>query len=96
MWMVANIAKEFGVLPTTAARDLESDPRQLSKTCVLLLRYSEAKRALDSAKKPDDLKPWEKVGLMLDVKRNAKALGQERRARGEELRARPKAKRGAR
>jgi len=47
--MVAVVAKEFGVLPTQAARDLDRDPDRLSFDCVGLLRYAEAKRAYDLA-----------------------------------------------
>lgn len=79
--MVASIAKEFGVLPSAVARDLDADPRQISKACLLLLRYAEAKSAFDSAKNEDALKAWRGVKAMEEVRRNTKVLSIERRAR---------------
>lgn len=46
-WTVAAIAEAFHVLPSVAARDLETDPLQLSIACLKLLRYRDCKADYD-------------------------------------------------
>lgn len=63
--MVARIAERFHVLPSAVARDLEEDPDQLSARCLTLLDYATVKRAEESSRDQDDLKPWK--GPMLEL-----------------------------
>lgn len=76
--MIAVIADQFHVTPFQAARDLDDDPERLSIICTQMLRYAEAKRAFDSAKKADDLKPWRDSLAMREVERNTFTLHHER------------------
>ncbi len=85
--MVAAIAREFRVLPSEVARDLDEDPRQLSISCFYVLRYAEAKRALDTAKDPKSLEPWKGSKMMSEVKVNTRTLATERRERALRQRA---------
>ncbi len=39
LWQIAQVAKEYHVLPAVAARDLDEDPEQLSLVCLSLLNY---------------------------------------------------------
>ena len=45
------MAKEFGVLPSQAARDLDADPMRLSLSCLELLEYARAKGVHDTKNK---------------------------------------------
>jgi hypothetical protein len=93
LWTVAIISREFGVLPSVAARDLDSDPRRLSIACIYLLQYAEAKGAFDAAKDDKALEPWKGNKMMNEVRRNSRDLGLERRDRNAAARH---AKRGKR
>jgi len=81
MWTVAVIADQFHVLPTIVARDLETDPEQLSKECQRLLSYAQAKRAFDAAEDSKDLEFWKGSKLMNAVEINTFALHKERIAK---------------
>jgi hypothetical protein len=67
--MCAVIAREFGVLPSAVARDLDDDPEQLSAVCLSMLRYAEAHAAYRRANK-DELKGWSGNAVMAMVERN--------------------------
>ena len=45
---MATVAREFQVLPSVVARDLDSDPEMLSLECLSLLQYASAKALWDS------------------------------------------------
>lgn len=77
IWTIAIVAKEFGVLPSVVARDLDNDAEQLSLLCIEALRYSEAKRAFDSAEDEESLKSWKGSAVMAAVDRNAFDLRKE-------------------
>jgi hypothetical protein len=79
--MVAVVAKEFGLLPSLVARDLDEDPEHYSLLCLEALRYSEAKKAFETAKDEESLKPWKGTFVMSQVNRNAFDLHKERVAR---------------
>lgn len=64
LWMIALIAEAFHVLPSIVARDIETDPNQLSAKCLHFLRYRDAYQAFKAAKKQDDLKSWEGSKMM--------------------------------
>lgn len=66
LWTVAVIAKEFHVLPSVVARDLDEDPERLSLVCLQLLRYAEAKDAWDSNNK-DRIKAFSGSDMMKRV-----------------------------
>lgn len=53
---------------------MDNDPNGLDLSCLKLLRYAEAKKALDNADTKDSLKAWEKSKVMEEVKRNTMAL----------------------
>jgi hypothetical protein len=53
LFLVAQIAKEFGQLPSVVARDLDNDPEQLSVICRELLAYSDAKSVFDRSNKQE-------------------------------------------
>lgn len=79
MWLAARIAKEFGVLPSVAARDLDDDPERLSLTAMSLLAYSQAKSAYDAADGDSKkLEPWKDSNTMRRVKDNTFAAMKER------------------
>lgn len=67
---VARVAKEFGVLPSVVARDLDNDPEQLSLNVIPLLRYEEAFRAFERGDKAE-LKRWAGSPVMKAVEENA-------------------------
>jgi hypothetical protein len=50
LWVVACVAKEFGISPVRAARDLDEDTEQTVLGCLALLGYANAKRAYDAVK----------------------------------------------
>jgi len=82
--MIAVVAKEFGVLPTQAARDLDRDPDRLSFECIGLLRYAEAKHEYDRASiEGRDAEYMTKFRrafpLVADVEANEFAILQEKR-----------------
>lgn len=83
------VAESWGVSPLQAARELDDDPEQLALVCIPLLRYAEAKRALDGAKTEDDaaLKAWKGSPLMEAVKQNTVGLHKERKRRAAAERA---------
>jgi hypothetical protein len=81
LWTVAVIAKEFGVLPSVVARDLDRDAELMSLVCLDFLRYSEAKAAFDGAEDDNALKPWRGSEMMALVKEHTFEI------RGERLRA---------
>jgi len=74
------VAETFHVLPTVVARDLDSDPEQMSLLCVSLLRYAEAKRAEETAKSEEELASWKGSEVMEKVLRNKYELHKERTA----------------
>lgn len=76
LWTIALVAKEFGVLPTRVARDLDDDPEQLSLLSIGLLRYAECKAAFDDGGKISR-KPWEGSKTWEAVEANAFALAEE-------------------
>jgi hypothetical protein len=82
LWTVAVIAKEFGVLPSVVARDLDSDAELMALVCLDFLRYSEAKSVFDNAESDEALKPWRGSEMMAMVKEHTFDI------RGERLRAR--------
>jgi hypothetical protein len=84
LWLVANVAEAFHVLPTEVARDLAEDPEQLSLLCLSFLRYAEAKHAEQRAKSDDDLAAWQGSRVMDFVLENRVALHKERIAAREE------------
>lgn len=96
LWTIAVAAEAWHVTPQQIARELDRDPEQLALVCIPLLRYAEAKRALDGAKNDKDpmLKAWEGSPLMESVKRNWAALATERKRRAAAARGATKGKRG--
>jgi hypothetical protein len=53
------MAKEFGISPVQAARELDEDPEQTSLQALVLLNYAEAKRAYDAVSgNPKKLRGW--------------------------------------
>lgn len=77
LWIIALIAKEFGVLPTVVAEDLDNDPEMLSWKCIPLLRYADAKIAFDTAKDEKSLTAWEGSKIMEAVMMNTFQLRKE-------------------
>jgi predicted RNA polymerase sigma factor len=66
---VARVAKEFGVLPSVVARDLDEDPEQTSLVALHLLNYATAKAEYDGAGGDmEKLKHWKDSELMATVK----------------------------
>lgn len=64
-------AKEFGVLPSQVARDMERDPRRLTITCFPLLSYSRCKAEYDAYKGDDkQLEHWKGSATLEAVKEN--------------------------
>lgn len=47
LWAVATVAREFGVLPSEAARAMDADPERLDLVCAELVQYAEAKAAYE-------------------------------------------------
>jgi hypothetical protein len=79
MWIATRVAKEFNVLPSVAARDLDEDPERLSMTAVSLLAYSQAKAAWDAAEGDSSkLDAWKDSDLMAQVQKNAFDMTKER------------------
>ena len=76
LWIVAQIAKEFGVLPSAVARDFDSDPEQTSAVCLSLLRFAEAKAAYETANKKV-LEAWEGSPMMAEVEEIEGAIAQQ-------------------
>jgi hypothetical protein len=77
--VATRIAKEFGVLPSVAARDLDNDPERLSMIAVSLLAYSQAKAAYDAADGDDKkLEAWKDSDTMAEVRSNSFALMKDR------------------
>lgn len=71
IWVATRVAKEFGVLPSVAARDLDEDPERLSLIAVSLLAYSQAKSAYDAAEGDDKkLEAWKGSETMAKVREN--------------------------
>ena len=71
--MVALIADKFHVLPAVVAHDLDSDPEQLSLSCLSFLSYANAKSIFDEAMKAGDhktLDAYQDSDLMSRVRRN--------------------------
>lgn len=69
------VAREWGVLPSQAALDLDDDPEQLALACIPLLRYAQAHAAFKRANKTE-LKGWRGVPVMDEVEVNAFELAQ--------------------
>lgn len=76
MYTIACIAKEFGVLPSVVARDLDNDPEQLSLECLKLLSYAEAKSVYDSGNK-HMIDSRKDSPVMQEVEKNDFALAEE-------------------
>lgn len=87
IWLVTMVAKEFGVTPYQAAKDLDRDPELLSLRALNFLRYQECKSAFDNAKSAESLAPWEGTAILKAVKKNHLALHKARKARKEALKA---------
>jgi len=66
---IYRVAKEFGVLPSVVARDLDNDPEQLSYNLLPIGRYEEAYRAYRRAD-PKELKAWAGSEVMEAVEAN--------------------------
>ena len=73
LWLCAVVAREFGVLPSAVARDLDEDPEQLSLLCLSLLRYAEAHAAYRRANK-HELKAGRDSPMMRKVEETDAAL----------------------
>lgn len=68
---MARIAKEFGVLPSVVARDLDNDPEQLSVVAMQFLSYARAKAEYDAADGDQKkLEHWKDSELMDTVRNN--------------------------
>jgi hypothetical protein len=79
MWIATRVAKEFNVLPSVAARDLDEDPERLSMIAVSLLAYSQAKNAYDAANGNEKmLEAWKNSEAMATVRSNTFDLMKER------------------
>jgi hypothetical protein len=79
LWLATRVAKEFGVLPSVAARDLDDDPERLSIIAMTLLAYHQAKSAYDAVDGDDKkLEPWKDSNVMRRVKDNTFAAMKER------------------
>ena len=79
MWIATRVAKEFGVLPSVAARDLDEDPERLSMIAVSLLAYSQAKSAWDAADgDPKNLEAWKDNDTMASVQTNVMTFAKQR------------------
>ena len=75
MWIATRIGKEFNVLPSVAAKDLDEDPERLSMTAVSLLAYSQAKSAYDAAEGDSKkLEAWRDSETMAEVRDNTFAF----------------------
>lgn len=70
IWIVARIAKAFGVLPSVVARDLDRDPEQISLHALNFLDYSEAYGAFKRGDKAE-LKAWKESSMMELVQEHA-------------------------
>ena len=77
MYTIACIAKEFGVLPSVVAKDLDDDPEQLSLECLKLLSYAEAKSVYDSGNK-SMIDAREDSPVMQEVIKNDFAMAEEK------------------
>ena len=73
---IANVAREFHLLPTVVARDLDNDPDQLSLLCLQALRYSDAFRAYKRGKKAE-MDAWKDSSIMRQVTENDFARARE-------------------
>lgn len=80
---IARVAKEFGVLPSIVARDLDNDPGQLSLQVLPLLRYEEALRVY-RRNDPEELKRWQGSDVMRMVEENDFAVAERQLAEAEE------------
>lgn len=72
---MAAVAKEFGVLPSQAARAMDADSENLDILCVELLRYAEAKTVFDSNNKKA-IEAWKGSEMMEEVTRNSFAAAE--------------------
>lgn len=71
LWVVARIAKEFGVLPSAVARDLDEDPEHSSIVAIQMLGYAHAKAEYDAAKGDEKkLEHWKDSSTMDTVRDN--------------------------
>lgn len=70
LWLVTQVAKEFNVLPTVAAADMDSDPQRMTLAALMLLRYAAAKEAFDRDDEKE-LKLWRRSKMMQAVTKNA-------------------------
>lgn len=71
VWVVANVAKEFGMSPQAAAHEIDNDASGLALRCVEALTYSSAKAqydAYDGDRKK--LKSWKDSKVMDTVEIN--------------------------
>jgi hypothetical protein len=62
------VAKEWGITPQEAEREILDDPEQLAMACLPLLRYSEAHAAFKRANKRE-LGAWNDNPMMTMVMR---------------------------
>lgn len=79
LWAVATVAREFAVLPSSAARAMDADPEALDLICAELVQYAEAKGAyerLTDGKARDEL--VRRSRLAAEVEGNLFALAKER------------------
>ncbi len=81
VFLYAQAAKEFGVLPSAARDDIEHDPEQLTVRCLVMLRYADAYWAERNAKSSKDLEGWKQSKMMDTVHLNKKIILDERRVR---------------
>jgi hypothetical protein len=73
---VAKVAKEFGVLPSQAARAMDADPEGIDLIALGLIRYAEAHAAYRRANK-EELKAWQGSKVMAIVEENDFAVARE-------------------
>lgn len=78
---MARVAEAWGVTPRMAARELDSDPEQLSLVCIPLLEYARAHHALHHGKGEEALAPWKGTVILKHLKRNASLKREIARAR---------------
>jgi hypothetical protein len=69
-WTIGCVAKEFGVLPSVAEREIMNDPEGRALELLTMFSYAQLKQAADAAKDEDALKPYAKSKLMKHVKAN--------------------------
>ena len=78
LFTLGRIAKEFGVLPSEVARDLDEDPEQSALVCSELLHYAEAYSVFRSNNKKM-IEAWDGDTAMEAVKQNEFDLFREER-----------------